>query len=218
MVNTLPPDSTLAPIYDIKLPMEEPITFAEVLPWVGGSLLFLGVIALIVLYFIKRKKNEPLFFLRKPVDPPHIVALRELELIKEKKMWNTDNHKHYQTVLSDIIRDYIEGRFKVPAMEQTTDETIRSLKNNDISSKLLEGLQETLSLADLVKFARFKPEISENEAGLDFGFRFVNDTKIELVDEDNGDQTEEVLSEPKSIKENVKPKALPIEPIKTDEP
>jgi hypothetical protein len=70
----------------------------------------------------------------------------------------------------------------------------------------------------LVKFARFKPEISENEAGLDFGFRFVNDTKIELVDEDNGDQTEEVLSEPKSIKENVKPKALPIEPIKTDEP
>lgn len=219
MVNTLPPDSTLASIYDIKLPMEEPITFAEVVPWVGGSLLLAGIIALIVLYFIKRKNNEPLFYLRKPVEPPHVVALRELEKIKERKLWSTDNHKHYHTILTDVIRDYIEGRFNVPAMEQTTDETIRSLKNNDISPKLLDGLQETLSLADLVKFARFKPEISENEAGLDFGFRFVNDTKIEVVEEDKTeDKIEEVISESNTNNENDKPKALPVEPIKTDEP
>ncbi|PKP35072.1 MAG: hypothetical protein CVT98_10400 [Bacteroidetes bacterium HGW-Bacteroidetes-15] len=220
MVNTLPPDTTLTSIYDIKLPIEEPITLAEVVPWVGGSLLIAGIIALIALYLIKRKKNEPLFFPRKPVDPPHVVALRELEKIKEKKLWNTDNHKHYQTVLTDVIRDYIEGRFSIPAMEQTTDETIRSLKKSEVlSSRLIEGLQETLSLADLVKFARFKPEISENEAGLDFGFRFVNETKIEVVEEDRvDDHSEEILSESKTIEDNEKPKALPVEPIKTDEP
>lgn len=219
-VNTLPADSTKAPIYDIKTPMEEPITFAEVIPWVGGGLLLIGLVALIVLYFIKRKKDEPLFFPRKQFVPAHILALRELEMIKEKKLWSTDNHKHYQTLLTDVIRDYIEGRFNVPAMEQTTDETIRSLKtSNLISNKLLEDLQETLTLADLVKFARFKPEVSQNEEGLKFGFRFVNETMPELIEEVDADNDKllNTSSASESI-DNEKSKTLPVEPINSDKP
>ena len=192
LVNTLPADTTKAPIYDIKQPMEEPITFSEVIPWVGGGILIVGLVFLLILFLSKRKKDEPLFFPRKPLDPPHVVALRELEKIKEKKLWNTENHKHYHTILTDVLRDYIEGRFDVPAMEQTTDETIRSLKGNElISLKLIEQLQETLSLADLVKFARFKPDIPQNEASLDFGFRFVNETKQEQIIEESEEEQED---------------------------
>jgi len=213
LVNTLPPDSTVATIFDIKLPYAEPLTFAEVAPWVGGGLLLAGLIALIVIYLIKRKKGETLFFPAKPADPPHVVALRELEKIKDQKLWNTDKHKHYHTVLTDVIRNYIEGRYSVPAMEQTTDETVRSLKRDGLlDPKLLEGLQETLSLADLVKFAKFTPDIRENEAGLEYGFRLVNETKIEVVDEES---SQDASSE--QIEENDKPKALPVEPIKPNE-
>lgn len=213
LVNTLPPDSTVATIFDIKLPYAEPLTFAEVAPWVGGGLLLAGLIALLVIYLIRRKKGEPLFFPAKPAVPPHVVALRELEKIKEQKLWNTDKHKHYHSVLTNVIRNYIEGRFSVLAMEQTTDETVRSLKGEGIlEPKLLEGLQETLSLADLVKFAKFIPDISENEASLDYGFRLVNETKIEVVEEEVG---EDASSEQKV--EDEKPKALPVEPIKPNE-
>ncbi len=203
LVNTIPPDSTVATIYDIKGPIEEPLTFAEVAPWVGGGLLAVALIALLVLYLIKRKKGEPLFFPAKPAEPPHVVALRELNKIKEQKLWNTDKHKHFHSVLTQIIRDYIEGRYGVPAMEQTTDETIRNLKNyGEIDSKLLGDLQENLSLADLVKFAKFTPEISENETSLKFGFRFVNDTKIEDNEDEEAEQDEQIDNTKPQINEN----------------
>jgi hypothetical protein len=212
-VLALPADSTIVGIFDIKPPLSEPLTFAEVAPWAGGSILFFGLISLLILYLVKRKKNEPMFFPRKPMDPPHVIALRELEKIRDKKLWNTNNHKHYQTVLTDVIRFYIEGRFSIPAMEQTTDETIRSLRSfESIDKKLIESLTETLSLADLVKFARFTPSISENEAGLNFGFRFVTETKVDLVE----------IEDQKSsgILENVveiNHQSLHVEPLKSNE-
>lgn len=203
LVNTIPPDSTVATIYDIKGPIEEPLTFAEVAPWVGGGLLAVALIALLVLYLIKRKKGEPLFFPAKPAEPPHVVALRELNKMKEQKLWNTDKHKHFHSVLTQIIRDYIEGRYGVPAMEQTTDETIQDLKNyGEIDSRLLDDLQENLSLADLVKFAKFTPEVSENETSLKFGFRFVNDTKMEDNEDEEAEQDEQIANTKPQINEN----------------
>ncbi|MFP4556396.1 MAG: isopeptide-forming domain-containing fimbrial protein [Bacteroidales bacterium] len=214
LVNTMPADSTANKIYDIKMPIEEPLTFAEVAPWVGGSLLLAGLIALLVIYLIKRKRGESLFFPAKPSEPPHIVALRELNKIQEQKLWNTDNHKHFHSVLTEVIRDYIEGRYGVPAMEQTTDETIRNLKNyGEIDSKLLDDLLQNLSLADLVKFAKFTPNISENETSLKFGFRFVNETMVEEEkDEEEGhkDNTNSLMSE-----SNEKTKAIPVKSEKT---
>ena len=194
LVNTIQPDSTVATIYDIKMPFAEPLTFAEVAPWVGGGLLLAALILLTVIYFIKRKRGEPFLFPVKPADPPHVVALRELEKIKEQKLWETENHKHYQSVLTDIIREYIEGRYEVPAMEQTTHETITKLGEGVyVNPKLLEELNKTLSLADLVKFAKHTPSISENEQGLKFGFRFVNETKI--IEELKDEKSEEVSVE-----------------------
>jgi hypothetical protein len=213
MVNTLPPDTTKAIIYDIKMPYSEPITFAEVAPWIGLGLLIAAIVTLLVLYLIKRKKGEKIFFPTKRTEPPHVVALRQLEKLKEQKLWNTDNHKHYYTLLTDIIRYYIEGRFGVSAMEQTTYEIISSIRKGElIRIELIEKLQDTLSLADLVKFARFKPEVSENEVCLDFGFRFVNETKVEEVLDE-----EEDLSIDNPEKSNNEDINEYVEPIKSTE-
>ncbi|MDD2197109.1 MAG: hypothetical protein PHW91_07975 [Bacteroidales bacterium] len=201
LVNAIPADSTVVDIYDIKLPISEPITFGELAPWIGGSLLLIGLIAFVFYCISRRRKNKPLFFPIKPAEPAHIVALRELNLIKEKKLWSTDKHKHYHTVLTNIIRQYIESRYGLYAMEQTTDEIIQSFRNENIISKeLLNELSDNLSLSDLVKFARYTPQASENEAGLNFGFKLVNQTKIEepveveVNDEDEPSGDEEVKS------------------------
>jgi len=178
VVNNLPKDKAVKDIYDIKPPIEEPITFAEVAPYAFGGLFLVGLIFLLVLFLRRRKQNLPFGFLQKSIDPPHVIALRELEKIKEEKLWLSENHKYYYTRLVDVIRVYIEGRYTVKAMEQTTDEILLGLKQADFPiDELYHKLQESLTLADLVKFAKYIPVIFDNEQNLKFAFEFVEKTK-----------------------------------------
>jgi hypothetical protein len=62
-----------------------------------------------------------------PVDekfllPPHVWALKELDKLNQKKLWQSGEVKSYYSELTDIARTYIELRYKIPAMEKTTDE------------------------------------------------------------------------------------------------
>jgi len=71
----------------------------------------------------------------------------------------------------------------VPALEQTTDEIHASLRRNpDIGSPSLSQLKQLLFLADLVKFAKEKPESRENEMNLQMAYDFVQETKREEVE------------------------------------
>jgi len=184
-VNSIPHNKSMNDVFDIKQPIEEPITVKEVAPWAFGGLLFAGLIFLILLYLKRRKENRPFTFLQKHVDPPHVVALRELEKIKDEKLWASDNHKYFYTRLIDTLRIYIEGRYGVFAMEQTTIEILSGLKQVGFEDEYLyKELQETLTLADLVKFAKYTPFVSDNEQSLKLAFDFVEKTKpIEEVKE-----------------------------------
>ena len=206
LVNSLPPDTTIADIYDIKLPYSEPYTFAELAPWIGGGLLLIGLVAFLFYYVSRRKKNKPIFFPAKPAEPAHVIALRQLDRIRNEKLWSTDNHKLYHTLLTNIIRQYIEDRFTVFAMEQTTDEIVTSLRNeNVIPKELLLQLSENLSLSDLVKFARYTPLVSENETGLQFGYKFVNQTKIEDKPKVETPELKHEHEDEVDVKRNVEP-------------
>jgi hypothetical protein len=73
----------------------------------------------------------------------------------------------------------------VRAVEMTTPEILGSIKKNDLNKKDVELLSEILELADLVKFAKFKAQPSENEQSMDWAFDFVKHTMKtqEVVDE-----------------------------------
>lgn len=203
-MNTIAPDSTITDIYDVKEPISEPITFAEVAPWVLGSLLLIAAVLFIVYYIIRRRQNKPIFFPLKPAEPAHVIALRKLNEIKEQKLWETDDHKQYYTALTDTLRQYMELRFGVNAMEQTTFEIVSALKAvQEIDKELLNELSENLSLSDLVKFARFTPTLPEKEGVLQFGFRFVNSTKEEEQPTPNEDPTESSADMEKVAEEKV---------------
>lgn len=177
-VNNLPKDKAVKDIFDIKQPIEEPITIGEVAPWALGGILFAAIIFLLFYYLKRRRENRPFTFLQKHVDPPHVVALRELEKIRDEKLWASENHKQYYTRLVDTLRAYIEGRYNIYAMEQTTYEILSGLKQVGFNDEYLyNDLKETLTLADLVKFAKYTPFISDNEKSLKFAFTFVEKTK-----------------------------------------
>ncbi len=180
-VHTLPVDTNRGPT-DIKMPYGAPVTLKEVIPYILGAIL-LGAIIFFIFYALRRRRNhQPIFSLPvKPKEPPHVIALRELDQIKGAKLWQQGKTKHYYSEVTDTLRRYIEGRFDIPAMEQTTAEILQSFRyrRDLIPGKSFGHLEQILSLADLVKFAKYEPLPDDNSMVLFNSYLFVNDTRPE---------------------------------------
>lgn len=175
-VNTVPVDMS-KDMKDIKGPIEAPFTFREALPYI---LIFLGVAAaaFLLYYFIrKRKKSEPMFkMVSKPKVPAHQIALDELETLRFKKLWQSGRVKEYHTELVDIIRDYLEGKFSIHALEYTSDEIMVAVNGTASNEEAKQKLRITLNMADMVKFAKYEPMPLENDNCLNNAVDFVKET------------------------------------------
>ncbi len=180
-VNTVPVDTTKN-IMDIKPPIEVPFSWKEYLPyvyWGIGALAVLAGIIYLIRYYLKKRKKKPLPEIIIPKIPPHVTALERLEKLKEEKFWQQGRLKEYHSELSDIIRQYIEHRFFIHAMEQVTDEIMYTFRTVDVNEEMKIKLRQILFLSDLVKFAKEQPLPNENEQSWNNAYEFVNTTKIE---------------------------------------
>lgn len=178
IVNTFQIDS-IQGIVDIKPPKEAPITFKEVLPWIGFSLAIFALIVLLVLWFKKYRNREktaaPAYERRIPA---HTQALDALEELKKKKLWQQGRVKEYHSELTEILRRYIEQRFDLQALEQTSEEIIESFRSvHFLSYQQQELLREVLLLADLVKFAKLEPMADQNEKSFGMVWDLILQTK-----------------------------------------
>lgn len=174
-VLSVPVDTTL-PIRDIKEPLHAPFTFREAIPYIIGALALVAII-LGIWYYIRRRrpKPQPVVEVKEEI-PLHIRTLTRLEELNARKLWQEGKIKEYHSELSEIIRHYIEERFYINALEQTTDEILLSLRSIDISNEARAALKQLLVLSDLVKFAKEKPLPNENELSMDNAVMFVNST------------------------------------------
>lgn len=178
-VFTMKIDTTKGPV-DIKPPYSAPVSLKEVTPYILGIILIAAILFFIFYYIKWKKKNVPLFRKpEKPLEPAHIIALRELDRIKAQKLWQSEKIKQYYSEVADTVRAYIENRFDIQAMEQTSAETIGVFKQNKelIDGTSLDQIQHILSLADLVKFAKYAPLPDDNNLTLMNAYFFVNQTK-----------------------------------------
>ena len=62
-------------------------------------------------------------------------------------------------------------------------------------------MRDLLSTSDMVKFAKFKPMLNENDRNLVTALEFVNDTKIEVPESELQPKEEETIVEEKRSKE-----------------
>ncbi|MBK9150206.1 MAG: hypothetical protein IPM26_04105 [Saprospiraceae bacterium] len=167
---------SLAPIRPIYT---EPVNMEDLLPWIAGTavLLLLGGL----LYYLLRKRQKvsspPATVEPTEVLLPHEKALKALQQLKEKQLWQQGWVKEYQTELTRIIRQYIEDRFKIPALEMTTGEIRQEMLKSGMESPDVHELNEILSIADLVKFAKASPDTQIHEKFHDMAVRFVEKTK-----------------------------------------
>jgi hypothetical protein len=176
-------DTTLA-IKDIKPPYSEEYSWLDWLKDHKKEVLIglAGLIVLsILLYFLIKhsKKPKPVVVPEAPKIPPHVIANEKFERLKEQKLWQEGKLKQYHSELTDILREYIEGRFRIAAQEQTTEEIIFAFRNLAVDEESKAKLKQTLLLADLVKFAKEHPLPAENELSLQHAIEFVAGTMRE---------------------------------------
>lgn len=183
-------------INDIKPIQKPPFVWQDYLNYILiGLLILLILIGLGVgLYLYLKKKNKGYFFKPKVVLPPHIVALSALDSIKDSKMWQQGREKEYYTDLTDILRRYIEDRFGVPTFEKTSDEILSSMQYLLENDSTKQSLSQLLNVADLVKFAKYKPLNDENDLSLMNAYLFINQTKKEEIVEEQDIHTARTLS------------------------
>jgi len=186
-VNTVPVDTSQA-FRDIKDILEVPLTFGEWLsenwPWLASAVAALMLIAAGWVYFRKKKKAPEPEAPREPTILPHVEALLNLSELERKKLWQEGQHKKYHSRLTGIVRYYIERRFGIPALEQTTDEIMQAMKYAVLPIGASEKLRRMLMLADIVKFAKGVPVGQENELAMSDAREFVNLTRrISVEDE-----------------------------------
>lgn len=172
-VKTMPVDTATFVVHDIKSQIKYPITFKEVLPYVGGAFLLAALIAMIVAFVKRRQKNA---VEAAKAEPAHIVALRELDKYRGDKLWVPEKQKGFYSGVTDALREYLDKRYGVSAMEMTTKEIMDGLKGKDIPDELLTELKDLLERADYVKFAKYVANNDENATVVPFAVRFVTQT------------------------------------------
>ena len=190
MLNVVQPfemDSTDMAITDIKGIYRAPIWWWGIFRWVLLALAIAGIGVggyYLITYLKSRSGNKHEDILPvEPLRPAEEVALEKLDLIREQKIWQQGQIKEYHTQLTDVVREYIARRFDVSSTEQTSDETLRAMRPLLNQQKdLFEQLRKMLSLADLVKFAKWTATPDENELSLRNAYTFVKETTSQVED------------------------------------
>ena len=176
-VHTVPTDSSLAKVKDIKPPYDEPFDWRWYLPYAYIGLAILAAIIILIVIIKKLNKKKPQeIIIEKPKIPAHITALESLERIKQEAIWKDNKTKEYYSSIADTIRLYIEERFNINALELTSDEIIKIFKSQVVDSESKLKLHQILTLSDFVKFAKQIPIEAEHTLTLNNAFDFVKGT------------------------------------------
>lgn len=190
------PVDTTNTIRDIKGLYKAPLTVREILPWVLLTAA-LGLMVWFIVYYIKKKRrNEPVLARALPVEAPDIIALRELEQLKAEKIWQQGRVKEYYSRLSDIIRTYLEKRYNIMALEQTSYEILLAVQDYTGKDSNYNLLKTLLRLSDLVKFAKAEPEPEENMNQLENAILFVRNTRPQPVSDTGEPDPHETVKVP----------------------
>ena len=174
---------TTGSIRDLKPPLGVPLTLTEVATIVLIALAVVATVYFLRRYWKRRRTLKPESADVSPPRPAHIIALEELALLKEKRLWQQGLTKQYYSELTEILRRYFENRYGMTALEETTDEIMHDLRSHLHAESLCGDAGRILRQADLVKFAKFLPPISEHEESLITAYNLVDKTKrIETVE------------------------------------
>jgi len=112
-----------------------------------------------------------------PAAPPRPAGKIALEALQDLENALNEPAKIFYSRLSDILRLYVENRYRVPAMDRTTSELFVEMRRKGIDATVCMEPREILEISDLVKFAKFEPPEEEKRRDLERTRAFVLKTR-----------------------------------------
>lgn len=163
-VRSVAVDTLKQPLYDIK-PIVEVSSNKNMNLWLWvASFLALIALGLLIVYLVLFRKKRLSEAERIENLPPFERAIEKLKKLQNSKYLIESKHKEYYSELTDIIRKYLEDEVHISAKESTSDELLEKIHLLQENGKLnltletISNLKRVLKNADLVKFAKSKPE------------------------------------------------------------
>lgn len=160
-------------IRDIRGPLGIPISSWVLALWVGVPLLLAALLYLLAKRLRPKGKDAPRPALGELQRPAHEVALEALDALEASGLLGRGQVKEYHIAASDILRTYVEARFRVEALEMTTREVLEGLADVGADAQFRVGLRTFLEACDLVKFAKARPDADTSRAATELGRRIV---------------------------------------------
>lgn len=149
----------------------KPIFFfaMSIWPWVLAFLL-LVVIGYLAYRWMSQRETKP----EPPPPPPQIPFKNPLHVLKERinVLSGPDspladrNFKEFYVLLGDSIREYFEDVYMINALEMTSGEILGELRDYPAENEIISITRKVLYEADMVKFAKFEPDIPQAEQAL----------------------------------------------------
>lgn len=193
MLNVVPVKVTandkISPMTEVAEPEDKSI-FDNLPDWLYYYwwiiLLALALIGVGIWLFFRYKK-EGTILPSKPQVPPHILALERLQRLKNKNLWQTGQEKEFYTILTDILRSYLDARFGIKAMEMTSRQIMAKLAEDSTLKANRARMSQILDMADFVKFAMVRPLPDDNVKAFENAVAFVESTIPVEADESGAD-------------------------------
>ena len=167
---------TSQPFKPIKPIVEYPRSWKEYWRWYL-LVLMLALIGLALWWWLRKRKEKGEEAMEiTDRRPAHEIALEKLEKLELEGLWQKGEVKEYHDRVSDIVREYIERRFGIPALESTSYELMVFMQKSNVRLADLERLKRILTIADIVKFAKGEPSRDQNIEVMELAREFIEDT------------------------------------------
>lgn len=156
--------------------------------WLDFKWLYIAIAAIGLIVFLmtrpkrKRRNVKKAIAEKIIIRPADEIAIEKLDALKNEGLWQKGEIKSFQSELSFIVREYLENRFKIKALESTTGEILDDLSHTGMIDSDVKRLSDLLQIADLVKFAKAKPADSIHAKFLDYAYEFILNTKMERIE------------------------------------
>jgi hypothetical protein len=148
-----------------QVALPEPVLW----PWLLGAILAFillsGLLAALLFWLYYRRQHRPVL---QPVPvtvvdhrPPEVIAYAELNRIEAMQLPAKNQIKEYYALVSACLRRYIEGRYHISALEQTTAELRQAFRTAKTPAHETHDLMNVVTESDYVKFARYRPRDTE---------------------------------------------------------
>lgn len=153
--------------------------------WSAGAVLASALIAAAVVFLLRRLAKARV----EPSRPPWEVAFDRLRELDAQKYPERSEFNIFYVELSDILRVYIEERFRIHAPEQTTPEFLSEAARSGVLTETHQRrVGRFLRHCDRVKFAQYEPAVEEMEKSFTLVLKFIDET---IPAEEHGPAPEE---------------------------